>query len=150
MRNYKKKIIISIFAVMMMCLTSVHPVIAAETWTIAGGNYDADYTFTDDNLTPYKIIGDTGTLVVYGYFFKDDSGDSNIKLTAQIRDYPSGKILAQEVVENNDYPFSNNFMISTNVYSGQRIQLYFDASSINNPPGFYRKAYVNYSAYITE
>ena len=148
MKKFVKSVIACMMAMVMMCLVSVQPAMAAETWTIAGSNYDYDFTFVDDNLTPYKNIGDTGTLVVYGYFYKADSGASNIKLTVQIRDYPSGQVLAQTVVNNNNYPFSDNFNLSTSVYSGQKVQLYFDASSINNPPGFYRSAYVNYSVYI--
>ena len=40
------------------------------------------------------------------------------------------------------------FFITTQVTAGQKIQLFFDASSINNPPGFYRKAWVDYDAYL--
>ncbi len=147
-----KKIITSVMLVMAMCVLTIQPAFAAtnnETWYIDhDGNYKASYTLTDNNLTPYKIMGDTANLVVFGNFKKADTGSSNIKLTVQIREYPSGRVLAQTVVNNTNYPNSNMFFITTQVTAGQKIQLFFDASSINNPPGFYRKAWVDYDAYL--
>ena len=147
-----KKIITSAMLVMAICVLTIQPAFAAaknETWYIDHvGNYKASYTLTNNNLTPYKIMGDTANLVVFGDFKKADTGSSNIKLTVQIREYPSGRVLAQTVVNNTNYPNSNMFFITTQVTAGQKIQLFFDASSINNPPGFYRKAWVDYDAYL--
>lgn len=145
-----KKIITSIMLVMAMCIFAVQPAFAAgtETWYSSHGNYDAAYTFNDDNLTPVKTMGDSGTLVVFGDFKKADSGSSNVKLTAEIRAYPSGTVLDRIVVDNTNYPNPNLFALSTHVTAGQKIQIYFDASSVSNPPGFLRSAYVDYSAYI--
>lgn len=148
-----KKIITSVMLVMTMCLLTVQSAFAAtknETWYIDhDGNYEASYTLTNNNLTPYKIMGDTANLVIFGDFKKADTGNSNIKLKVQIRDYPSGNVLKETVVDNTNYPNTNMFFITTPVTAGQKIQIFFDASSINNPPGFYRKAWVDYSAYLS-
>ena len=146
-----KKIITSIMLIMAMCIFMVQPVFAAgnETWYIDHeGNYEATYTFTDNNLTPYKTMGDSAYLVIFGDFKKADYGDSNIKLTVEIRDYPSGNVLDRRVVDNTNYPNTNMFVVTAQVYAGQRIQIFFDASSIDNPPGFYREAWVDYDAYL--
>ncbi len=150
--NKIKKIITSVMLVIAMCVLTAQPALAAtnnEIWYIDHyGNYKASYTFTDTNLTPYKIMGNTANLVVFGKFKKADTGRSNIKLTVQIRDYPSGRVLDQMVVDNTNYPNTNMFFLATTVTAGQKIQLFFDASSINNPPGFYRKAWVDYDSYL--
>ena len=148
-----KKIITSAMLVMAICVLTIQPAFAAaknETWYIDhDGNYKASYTLTNNNLTPYKIMGDTANLVVFGNFKKADTGSSNIKLTVQIREYPSGRVLAQTVVNNTNYPNSNMFFITTQVTAGQKIQLFFDASSISNPPGYYRRAFIEYWYYIS-
>lgn len=146
--NRIRRIITSFILIVAMISLSVQTASANETWK-SGKNYNYSFSFTDDNLTPYKNIGTTGELVVYGYFVKADKASySNIKLTAQIRDYSTGKTLASTTVKNTDYPITNMFMVTANVKKGQKIQLYFDASSINNPPGPYRKAHISYDVYI--
>ena len=88
MKNYVKKIVASLLAV-VFCLGSVQATQAApepratEVWYV-GHNYDYDYTMEDTNTTKPKLLGNSGKLVVYGNFYKDDSGASNIKLTAQL------------------------------------------------------------------
>lgn len=150
--KFVKKIIASMLAV-MFCLGSVQVAHAAsesratEVW-YTGQTYDYSYTMEDTNTTPVKTLGNSGQLVIYGNFYKADSGASNIKLTAKILEYPSGRVLDEVVVNNNNYPFSDNFVLSTYIQSGTKVQLFFDASSINNPPGFYRKAHLNYTVYV--
>lgn len=146
-----KKIIASFILVLSMFVLYTQPAMAAtnETWYINhDGNYHSEYTLTNNNLTPYKIMGDSANLVVFGDFCKADTGASNIKLTVEIRDYPSGRVLASTVVNNTNYPNSNMFFLYAPVSAGQKIQIFFDASSINNPPGFYRKAFVSYDSYL--
>lgn len=142
-----KKVITCCILAMTLCIVSVMPAFAAEVW-YSGQNYYANYTFHDTNLTPYKEIANSGTLVVGGSFYKNDQGSSNIKLTVEIRDYSSGRVLARTVVENSNYPYRNDFLVEAPVSAGQKIQLFFDASSVNNPPGFYRSAYVDYTSLI--
>lgn len=113
-----------------------------ETWT--GSGFGGAFTFKDNNLTPIKVMGKTGTLYINGYFYGDDgyADSSPIKLTFQIRS-TSGNILVSRVfydTRNGAVPFS----ISCNVTQGQQIQLFMDASSISNPPGPTRVAYIAY------
>lgn len=114
-----------------------------ETWT--GSGFGGSYTFTDYNLTPVKTMGASGTLLIYGSFYGNDgyASASPIKLTAQIRS-TSGAIRAETIrVDNRSGNVS--FAMSCTVSKGDQIQLYFDASSIANPPGIYRSAYVTYN-----
>lgn len=117
-----------------------------ETWT--GSGFGGAFRFTNNNLTPVKTIGKTGTLTVTGYFYGDDgyADVSPVELTFQIRS-TSGQVLASTVVPdtlNGSIPFA----VSCKVTQGQQIQLFMDASSISNPPGIYRSAYVAYNYYI--
>ena len=114
-----------------------------ETWS--GSGHGGSYTFNNYNLTPVKTMGKSGTLLISGYFYGNDgyASSSPIRLTVQIRS-TSGSILAStEVIDtrNGNIPFS----VAANVTAGQQIQLFFDASSIANPPGIYRSAYVYYN-----
>ena len=114
-----------------------------ETWT--GSGFGGSYTFTDYNLTPVKTMGKSGTLVISGYFTGNDgyANASPIKLTAQIRN-TSGGVKGSSVTVD-DRSVSTAFAITASVSKGEQIQLYFDASSIANPPGIYRSAYVSYN-----
>lgn len=113
-----------------------------ETWT--GSGFGGSYTFVDYNLTPVKTMGSSGTLVISGTFYGNDgySDVSPIKLTAQIRS-TSGAVRAQ-TIRVDDRSGAVSFSVSCSVTKGEQIQLFFDASSIANPPGIYRSAYVIY------
>ena len=113
-----------------------------ETWT--GSGFGGAYRFTNYNLTPVKTMGSSGTLVISGTFYGSDgyADVSPIQLTAQIRS-TSGAVRAQ-TVRVDDRSGAVSFSISCSVSRGDQIQLFFDASSIANPPGIYRSAYVSY------
>ena len=114
-----------------------------ETWTNSG--HGGDYTFNNNNLTPVKTMGKSGTLLISGYFYGTDgfASSSPIKLTVQIRSTSGTTLVSRSFVDDRsgNVPFS----ISVNVSAGQQVQLFFDASSIANPPGIYRSAYVYYN-----
>lgn len=158
-----KRFLVALVAGATMLVTSVAPVFAAtdsdvsvesvepragtETWT--GSGFGGAYTFNDYNLTPVKTMGKSGTLLISGYFYGNDGYASShpIVLTVQIRD-ENGQILDggrayTRVIDtrNGNIPFA----VSANVYAGQRIQLYLDASSAYSSPGIYRSAYVAYN-----
>ena len=122
---------------------SIQPRAGTETWY--GSGFGGSYRFTDYNLTPVKTMGQSGTLVISGSFYGDDgyANSSPIKLTAQIRS-TSGAVRASTVVVDTRAGYIH-FTVSCPVSSGDKIQLYFDASSIANPPGIYRSAYVEYN-----
>ena len=114
-----------------------------ETWS--GSGFGGAYTFNNYNLTPVKTMGKSGRLLISGYFYGTDgyASSSPIALTVEIRS-TSGTVLGRTYVSDNR---SGNvpFAVSASVSAGQKIQLYFDASSIANPPGIYRSAYVYYN-----
>lgn len=148
--NKIKMIITSVFFITVMCLSTITASAAGqEVWSF-GNTYTSEYTFTDTNLTPIKTISGNGVMYVSGDFWKADTGASDIGLTIQVREYPSGKILGQSYSPNplrpNDPTY---FSVAAEVYNGQRIQLWFDASSISNPPGFFRSAHVKYDCTIS-
>ena len=114
-----------------------------ETWS--GSGFGGSYTFIDYNLTPVKTMGESGTLIISGSFTGNDgyANASPIKLTVQIRS-TSGAVLGSTVV-GDDRSGATHFAVTAPVSKGQQIQLYFDASSIANPPGILRSAYVAYN-----
>lgn len=137
---------ISIFTISMQSAFAA----GTETW-YKDQRYPAEYTITNNNLTPVKTIAESGNLCIYGFFWKADSDAySNVKLHVEIREYGTGRILASTDAQNLDYPLSNSFFVNTRVNAGQKIQIFFDVSSINNPPGPYRKATVQYEAYFVD
>ena len=121
---------------------NIQPRAGEETWT--GSGFGGSYTFTNYNLTPVKTMGQSGTLLISGSFTGRDgyANSSPIKLTAQIRS-TSGAVRASTVVVD-DRSGATFFAVSCKVSAGDRIQLFFDASSIANPPAIYRSAYVEY------
>ncbi len=121
---------------------SVEPRAGTETWT--GSGFGGSYTFTDTNTTPVKTMGKSGTLLISGYFYGDDGYASShpIVLTVEIRS-TSGAVLGRTSVID-DRSGAVDFAVSAPVSAGQKIQLFFDASSAYSSPGIYRSAYVNY------
>lgn len=113
-----------------------------ETWN--GSGLAGNYTFNNYNLTPVKTMGKSGTLLIHGSFYGDDgfATSSPIKLTVEIRT-TSGVVKARTVVTD-DHSGAAAFSVAATVSAGEQIQLYFDASSIANPPGIYRSAHVTY------
>lgn len=144
----QKKIITSLVLAILCIVLSAQPAFAAEgeVW-YKGQQYSASYTVTNNNLTPYKVINASGCLRISGSFCKADSASySNVRLTVEIREYGTGRVLNRCVVDNTSYPNRNSFLLDTDVSAGQKIQIYFDVSSVSNPPGPYRKASVDYVA----
>lgn len=147
-----RKIITSFIIIAAMLILTVQTAFAAEgeIW-YKDRRYPAEYTITDTNLTPYKVMDESGVLVIYGHFWKADSASySNVKLTVEIREYGTNRVLNRVVAYNTQYPFGDPFFIDANVTAGQKIQIFFDVSSIDNPPGPLRKATVTYEGYFAE
>lgn len=149
-----KRFITSMLLIMAVCVITVNPAFAAETadetWTLSNGSHSAAYWFQDTNTTSVKTMGNSGTVVVSGSFGQYDSAtNSRIKLTVEIRDYPSGVVIGRGEFTNTNYPNGNLFMVTAPVKAGQQIQIFFDASSVSNPPGYLRSAWVDYAGYLT-
>ena len=124
-------------------LSDVELYAGTETWY--GSGFGGEYTFTNNNTTPVKTMGNSGTLLISGNFYGADgyASASPIKLTVRIQS-TSGSILSTTIVVD-DMSGSTPFAVSCPVSQGQKIQLFFDASSVANPPGIYRKAHVAYN-----
>lgn len=155
-----KQICISVLMVLALCLsttmpafamessnaikantgTAVKPTSGEESW-YAGIHDVGSFTFSNNNLTPRKLMQASGRLAVYGVFWPtDDIGP--IYLTVQIRNLTTGQTTTS-VTNSANYI---DFVCETTVNSGDVIQIFFDASSVgSNPTGAYRKAYVSYS-----
>ena len=128
-------------------LSDVELYAGTETW-YTGTSFAGEYTFTDTNTTPVKTMGNSGTLTISGSFYGADgyASASPIKLTVKIRT-TSGTVLASTVAVD-DRSGSTSFAVSCNVVQGQQLQIFFDASSVANPPGILRKAHVAYNKHL--
>lgn len=168
MKRAKRTIISTVLALVLAFSTAVVPAFAAEadnetsTTSVdvsraAGEVYNpyethyAHYTITNNNTTPYKVMGASGTINILGRFKKADSASySNVNLLVQIRDYNTGAILAEVEPTNYSYPGWDTIQINASVYAGQKIYFFFDVTSVNNPPGPYRMAEVEYDAWLSD
>ena len=138
-KNKATRFIISFVLMCAMIITSAVPAFAAgaEDWSSSTKTYVGSMHMTDNNLTQVKTIKRTGTLHIVGHFYGEDAhaAVSPIRLTAQIRyDNRSGLV---------------DFEVTCPVSYGQQVQIFFDASSISNPPGYYRRAFIEYWYYIS-
>ena len=116
-----------------------------ETW-YASWVSEGTFTVSNNNLTPVKTMGVSGTLhivaQVSGRSDLEPSGCPPVKLTVQVRDL-SGNVLASgSVSEDATVP---QVHINLPVTAGQKVQIFFDISSVSyNPNGNYRIADVTY------
>lgn len=116
-----------------------------ETW-YAPWVSEGTITVSNNNLTPVKTMGVSGTLhlvaEVSGRSDLEPAGCPPVKLTVQVRDL-SGNILASGVI--NEDAAVPQVHINLPVTAGQKVQIFFDISSVSyNPNGNYRIADVGY------
>lgn len=138
-----------------MFLTAL-PVQAAgvEDWGSSSGP-DESIRVTDTNLTPVKTITKSGTLKISYITIPCKSGFSvchcsdpepweypPVKVTVQIREAYTGRVLASSTTNQLDY----NASVSCYVTSGMKVQIFFDVSTADgySKPGPLRKAHFNY------
>lgn len=140
-----------ICALLMMTPFTTFAAVTAgtENWGNSTSTYVGSMHLTNNTLSPVKTITKSGTLHIVGNFTGEDidADTSPIKLTAQVRK-TSGEILTSTT----EYDTRNGlvqFSMSCSVTNGDQLRIFFDASSISNPPGYYRKAYVEYWYYIS-
>lgn len=142
---------IAIVVCAMLAITAT-PAFAAgtEDWSNTSRTYVGSMHMTNNNLTQVKTIRRSGTLHIVGHFYGEDAhaASSPIRLTAEIRRAYGGGTLAS-TVKNDNRSGLIDFEVSCPVTNGQQLQIYFDASSISNPPGYYRKAFIEYWYYIS-
>ena len=151
-KTFKKLSCLLLTLITLLSVSSTKTYAAGiETW-YAGNVYNSTYVFKDCNYTPYKTIGSNGTLSILGSFRRADTSTSQIKLTMNVYDYDTKSLLSSVVIydQHNDAVNTTQFAAAhVNVHAGQRIQIFVDASSVSNPPGYYRTAWITYSDYIS-
>ena len=148
--NMKKRknffIIILTIALFITTCCSLAFAAGVETWY---GEWVQEpvMTVTNNNLTPVKTIGVSGTLhVACGVRGRPDlepSGCPLVQVTMQIRDL-NGNVLASGTVRED--AFLPQIHLDLPVTQGQKIQIFFDVSSVSyNPNRNYRIADINYA-----
>ncbi len=142
---------IAIIVCAMLTITT-SPAFAAgtEDWSSSSMTYVGSMHMTNNNLTKVKTIRRSGTLHIVGHFYGEDAhaASSPIRLTAEIRRAYGGGTLAS-TVKNDNRSGLVDFEVSCHVNNGDQLQIFFDASSISNPPGYYRQAFIEYWYYIS-
>lgn len=148
MKSIKKKLATITLAFAMAIIAFALPVMAAgvETWY---GDWvdETPIIVTNNNLTPVKTMGVSGTLhVAAGIKGRPDlepSGCPKIKLTMEIRTL-SGTVLGRKEVRED--AFMPQVHIDVPVVKGQKLQIFFDVSSVSyNPNQNFRVGEINYS-----
>lgn len=151
MRNRKK--LLGIFLTLALVLSTIItvPANAAGTQTLyktppSGANIGGFHCY-DNNTTPVKTIGESGSFYIFGTAKKGDNLSGNVKVKIEIRDHSTGAVLKRT----ESYPVSVDGTAHAfetepiNVYAGQKLQIFFDVCSVGTPPGGYRSADINYS-----
>ena len=116
-----------------------------ETW-YAPWVEEGTITVSNNNLTPVKTMGTSGTLhivaQVSGRSDLEPVGCPPVNLTVQVRDLNGNVLASGSVSEEAAIPLVH---INLPVTAGQKIQVFFDISSVSyNPNGNYRIADVTY------
>lgn len=155
--NTKRRLLgIGLTAIMLISLVTPTTAFAAgtETWYANGGypgTQVGSFNCTNNNLSPVKTIGDSGWLYIWGTAEKSDPYSGNVVTTVEIRSNYNGSTL----VSTQSYPINESgtehYFETSPIYvtAGQQVRVFFDVSSISNPPGPYRQAYISY-AYVLQ
>lgn len=148
MKHITKKVFSLMLVFILSLGTFATTAMAAGTETWYGDWVDEPTIIvTNNNLTPVKTMGVSGTLHVsasiQGRPDLEPSGCPKVKMTMQIRDL-NGKVLRSGTVREDD--FMPQVHLEMPVKKGQKIQIFFDVSSVSyNPNGNYRKGEISYS-----
>ena len=123
---------------------AVSPRAGTETW-YPGDVKFGEMNLTNNNLTPTKTMGATGTLYVYGYFRSTDGGP-RAALTTQIRRNNSAQVLTSKYAIESSQTGQRTFFATSYIHvnAGDKIQIFTDISSYTPQPAGspYRKAFV--------
>lgn len=143
-----KKFVPLMMAVMLFTSAFSTQVFAAgtETW-YSGWVTEPTITVTNNNLTPVKTMGASGTLHVSCHFEArpdlEPAGCPNIKVTMQIRN-TSGTVLRTATLAAGSFWDVINLELPVN--QGEQYRIFFDVSSVSyNPNGNWRIADITYS-----
>lgn len=155
MKRIKMKVLQMITCLVLVtsiAILSAIPTSAAgrETWSQNRGPTE-EMRVVNNNLTPVKTMGKSGTLRVYftvqackdGYCNcadREPSNYSDVKITMQIRRAGTTQVLTS------GYKREGIFFTYVEVYvtQGEQIQLFTDISSYSISPGVNRRGHVSY------
>lgn len=151
------RLVICLALVFSMSCANVMPTFAAgvETWgdkTAVGPT--EHIRVTDYSWTPLKTMGRDGYLSINNFTYKcapgycgckdqEPSGWSHIKVYIKIVDIDTGAILGEQTFGTHQI-ISDKVTTRNPVHKGQRIKVFFDVSSVDNPPGPFRKAHIDF------
>lgn len=141
--------------IVSLIFSSNMPVMAAgtETWSQSVG--PTEYMrIVNNNTTPVKTIGKAGTLTIENWITRCNSNYCNcsdqeptsysqINVHIQIISYDTGEILADGWFREHNV-FAQSLSTTRSLRVGERVRIFFDICSLNNPPGPYRKAHISY------
>lgn len=155
--NAKRRLLgIGLTAIMLISLVTPTTAFAAgnETWYANGGypgTQVGSFNCTNNNLSPTKTIGSSGWLYVWGIADKSDPYNGNVVTTVEIRSDYDGSVLTSTTSYAINDSGTEHYFETSPIYvtAGQKVRIFFDVSSISNPPGPYRQAYISY-AYVLQ
>lgn len=162
MKTNSKKVLTLMMSIVMLlaCVIPVR-VSAAGTETLPVGEYYVgNFTFTDQNLTPVKTMPSGAQDLYFKILFtkaSTDAGIGPVKLTVQIRDENGNVLLNETMIDQSGWVGAQYYRYTTLVTSrisvspGQKIQIWFDASSVDylQSNGAYRSIQIlSLSSYI--
>lgn len=148
-------------ALMLSSIFSINAFAAGIEDLKPGYNDIGSFTFTDTNTTPVKTV--LGTHVDFGVTWRVadgyygipniDKGIGEVKLTLKILDANTGAVLAGPITHIRQPEEDTWFLstvISANVYYGQKVRVWFDASSVGPSNGNFRSVHVrDFSAKVS-
>ena len=113
-----------------------------ETWERGYVYNVGGFTFTNTNTTPTKTINGENLSLILGWKkASTDRGIGDVKLTVQILDSTTGNPLTSKLqyyFEDDGSGYSWVNLTLSNLNYGQKIKIWFDASSVGSSNGNYR------------
>lgn len=156
--------LLSIISAIVLLLSNSFTTYAAGIETLDPGlTVMGTFAFNNVNTTQAKTVNGTNVTIYVNWRRADglygspngDAGIGDVKLTMQILD-TTGKALTGKYVFYYDETANNGYVldeIDLNVTKGQKIRVWFDASSVNpsQSNGRYRSIYIkDFWAFVTE
>ena len=121
---------------------------ANEIWR--GEDLSGQIRMHNTNLTPVKIMGQSGNLRLWFAFAKQNSREPDIIIHVQVRNLTQHRSYNFDVRQMNGIEERQLMNQAVPVNQGDRVQIYFDICTAPNatPPGYNRSAIVQYGYYF--
>lgn len=123
--------------------SGIVPYGGVETWDYTGytQRHVGDFTMEGYNLTPVKTIAQNDSMNRYLTIYTNFTCSSSSILTVQIRDYPSGTVLAQN---KSGATTNGSVTVQASGVSGRRVQIYFRVTDANGNYSGSRSCNISY------